>query len=432
MKSAVFLPAKSSSDRIENKNLRPLDGKPLFLHTLEKLITSGVFDEVWLDTDSPAIAQMAVYTGCKVMIRDASLATNKTDGHKLLVNEALQTDADLIAQVLCTSPFISRETMKNAVDTLKNSSAYDSAVLVRNERFYFWNAGRPAYDLTRIPNSVDLPISTFETMGFYLIRREVALSLARRIGERVLQLPATPLEAIDVNWPEDLEVANLIAAGYREKERKLHSNISRLFTSCLLSDLLDDAGYPNQVIRDHRTASSGRKILGRAKTLKLRELLPGEDFRGIYGALFSYETIVPGDIIMVENELPDYAYFGELNANLAIRSGALGAVVGGCTRDSSDVDRLDFPVFARGFSCQDVRKRATVDHINQPIKIGSVTINPGDLVFCDNEGIVVIPRSVEKRIIEESLNNAANERHLLADIAKGVVVSELTKKYGNF
>lgn len=55
-----------------------------------------------------------------------------------------------------------------------------------------------------------------------------------------------------------------------------------------------------------------------------------------------------------------------------------------------------FPVFARGFSCQDVHKRATVDHINQPIEIGSLTSNPGELVFYDDEGIVVISGLVEK------------------------------------
>ncbi len=61
------------------------------------------------------------------------------------------------------------------------------------------------------------------------------------------------------------------------------------------------------------------KFLGRANTLKLRDLNEGEDIKGIYSALDSYDSIIPGDIILAQNDTPDYAYFGELNAHLAIR-----------------------------------------------------------------------------------------------------------------
>ena len=55
MRVVAFLPAKGNSDRVKNKNLRLLDGKPLFLHTLEKLINFDLFDDVYLDTESDEI-----------------------------------------------------------------------------------------------------------------------------------------------------------------------------------------------------------------------------------------------------------------------------------------------------------------------------------------------------------------------------------------
>lgn len=432
MKVAAFLPAKGNSDRVKNKNLRLLDGKPLFLHTLEKLVNSQIFDEVYLDTESDEIIDLAKNIDCNIMRRDPSLATNKTDGHQLFLNQVNHTDADIIVQVLCTSPFISNETLKIAVDVLKQQEEYDSVVLVRREKMYLWQDGQPKYNLTRIPNSVDLPDTIIETMGLYAVRANVARQLKRRIGNKPYLINASPLEAIDVNWQEDAELADLIAAGAREKERKLLANLGRLINSALLSDILDDLGLHHQIIRGLNLNLEQDKVMGRAKTLKLRKLKEEEDFKGIYDALYSYSTIVPGDIIMIENEAGEYAYFGELNANLAIRAGAVGAVIGGVTRDSADVKRLSFPVFAKGYSCQDVRKRATVESVNQPICIECVQIAAGDLVFGDKEGVVVIPKQYEQQVLNMALQHASNEKRLLVDIAQGIEIDELTKKYGFF
>ena len=106
MKIVAFLPAKGSSSRIKNKNLQLLDGKPLFLHTLEKLVGSNIFDDVYLDTESQEIIDLASEVNCKILHRDPSLASNKTDGNDLFLNEIKNIEAHIYVQVLCTSPFI--------------------------------------------------------------------------------------------------------------------------------------------------------------------------------------------------------------------------------------------------------------------------------------------------------------------------------------
>ena len=432
MKIAAFVPAKGTSDRIDNKNIKPLDGKPLFLHTIDKLLACDFIDEVVLDTDSELIIGLAGDRACTVLRRDPALATNKTDGNALFLNQVNHTDADIIVQVLGTSPFIEPDTIARGIEILRSQPEYDSVLLVRRDKMYLWEDGKPAYDSLNIPNSGTLPDTVMETMGMYMMRRADALRIGRRIGERPFLLDATPLEAIDVNWPDDFALADVIAAGRREKERHLLSNLKGLFTSSMLSDILDDLGYTNQIIRGLAPNISSSRILGRANTLRLRPLEPGEDFRGIYTALESYAGIVPNDIIMVENQVGEFAYFGELNANLAIRCGAAGVVVGGVTRDSADVIKLGLPVFAKGYSCQDVRKRATVDTINRRICIEGVTVRPEDLVFRDNEGIAVIPRIVEKQVIAAAFKSASNEKKILIDISMGANVESLTKDYGFF
>lgn len=430
MKVAAVLPVKGTSTRIENKNKKLVDGKPLFLHTLEKLVLCDFIDEVYLDTESEDIIELASEVNCKILIRDKSLASNKTDGNRLFMNEVNNIDADIYIQVLCTSPFIEPATIKNGIDVVKGGT-HDCAVLVRKEKMYQWDEKGPIYDIENIPNSFTLNDTIIETMGLYIIKKESALKVQRRIGETPYLLEATALEAIDVNYPEDFEIASLIAAGRREQQRKLLDNIKNNLTSAMLSDILDDLGVDG-VISGLQINLENRRIFGRSKTLKLRKLKDKEDYKGIYDALESYNTIIPNDIIVVENDTPEYAYFGELNANLAIRSGAGGAVIGGKTRDSIEVRDLGFPVFSNGTTCRDVRKRATVESINKTIRIEGVSIAPHDLIFGDKDGIVVIPQHIENIVLEKAFEVIKNEKSILLDVANGMSVSDLTKNYGFF
>lgn len=431
MKVVAIVPAKGSSDRVENKNARLLDGKPLVVHTLEKLLRCRTVDEVYLDTESDDLAALAAHLPVRRLTRSPFLATNGTDGHALLLNEVQHIEADIYVQVLCTAPFLGADTIDRAVDVLRTRPEHDSVALVRREKQYEWRDGQPAYGLGRIPNSVDLPAVTIEAMSLYAIRREAALETGRRFGDRVHLMEATPLEAIDVNTPGDFELAGFIASGRRERERTMLRILRSELTSSVLSDILDDLGA-STVVRGLPPSTVDAAIVGRASTLKLRPLRDGEDYAGIYRALRSYEQIVPNDVIVVENGLPEYAYFGDLNARLAIRAGAVGAVIDGATRDSSAVRRLGFPVFARGTSCVDVRRRATVDAIGGPVTIGGVRVEPGELVFADGDGVVVIPRALEDQVIGLAVETLSKESRITLEIAKNVPAEDIRRAAGNF
>ena len=432
MKVAIFLPAKGTSERVPSKNTKLLDGKPLFLHTLEKLVYSNLDAEIFLDTESDDIFSLASHLKFSKLKRDNLLASNKTDGHALFYNEVVNCDADIIIQILGTSPFIEVSTIQSAIDAIK-LEGYDSAVLMQKEKQYTWNDNGPNYNIENIPNSKDLPWTNIETMGLYAVRRDVALSNKKRLGQNTKKIYGNKLECIDVNYPDDFELANLIASGAREKERSLLRNISIHLSSPLLSDLMDDLDLSAENVVTSLSANiENKKIFGRANTLKLRAIKDGEDFNGIYDALSSYDTIVPNDVIVVENEISDYAYFGELNANLAIRSGAVGAIIGGKTRDNDNVKNLDFPTFSTGYVAQDVRKRAVVDSMNKPIQLFGKNVNPGDLIFADNEGVIIIPRIHEKKVMDEVFQRISNENNILFDIACGKHVNDLVNNYGAF
>src|SRR3989344_4130948 len=190
VKVVAFLPAKGSSERIKNKNMQLLDSKPLFLHTLAKQISCDFIDEVYLDSESEKIFEIASHLNFKKLKRDKNLAKNSVDGNQLLLNEVNHADADIYIQILCTSPFIEISTIKRGVDILKKNKSYDSVVLVKKDKQYIWEKGKTKYDLNKIPNSKDLPDTFIETMGLYIIRKSAALKTKRRIGEKPFLMEA--------------------------------------------------------------------------------------------------------------------------------------------------------------------------------------------------------------------------------------------------
>ena len=438
MRVYAFVPAKGTSDRVTNKNMRFLDGERLYIRALKTLLSCKEIDQVFLDTDSSRLYELVDYLPITFMKRDRCLATNKTDGHQLFLNEIRSyPQADIYVQMLCTSPFIRSETIDRAIQTLKSNNTYDSAILMKRDKYYFWNRNKPSYNQEHIPNSVDLPDTISESMGLYIHKKDSALKTKRRYGENPLFIFGSAEELIDVNTPDDLKFAECYAKGIRCQENARLNLMKHFVTSAALSDLLDDMHVEKKqacgaVVAGWRVNLPNIKVLGRANTLKLRALRPDEDYNGIYQALKSYEGLTENNVICVENELKEYAYFGDLNARLALRSGASATIIDGMTRDLSETKQLNYPVIARGYNAIDVRRRATVDYINKPIRIGGYLITPGDLIFVDAYAMVVIYQKYEKEVIERVLKTFESERAIITDILTHKSIHDITENHGSF
>ena len=95
MRTVAFVPAKGESSRIRNKNTVILDGEYLFKRKLIQLLACPEIDDVYLDTESEKIIELASDLPVKILKRNAKLASNSTDGHELFANECAKVDADL-------------------------------------------------------------------------------------------------------------------------------------------------------------------------------------------------------------------------------------------------------------------------------------------------------------------------------------------------
>ncbi|MFW9908719.1 MAG: RraA family protein [Candidatus Thorarchaeota archaeon] len=99
-----------------------------------------------------------------------------------------------------------------------------------------------------------------------------------------------------------------------------------------------------------------------------------------------------GDIITINaGGALDCSAWGQVLTRIGLSIGVRGAVVDGTSRDILDIDKLHFPVFARGRHPGTMRGRMDMESVGEPITCGGVTVNPGDFIFADGDGVVVVP-----------------------------------------
>ena len=147
-----------------------------------------------------------------------------------------------------------------------------------------------------------------------------------------------------------------------------------------------------------------------------------EDHLPMFSAL---EAAEPGDVLVVVNGGGRRAVCGELFATEAKRRGLAGIVIDGLCRDVAGLRRLGLPFFARGTvpaSGSTVSRAA----LGQPVRFGGVDVARGDIVFGDDDGLVIAPADRIAAALEGGEAIARAERAMLAAMSKGRALHDLT------
>src|SRR5215813_4679803 len=162
--------------------------------------------------------------------------------------------------------------------------------------------------------------------------------------------------------------------------------------TCVLSDALEALGGFGAVGGIVPTWECGR-VAGRARTVLLRRLAPGESPPlGPHLGARTVEAGEPGDVVVVAHAgRSDSAGWGGLLSAAALSAGLRGCLVDGACRDVDDAVALGFPLFARSTTPATARGRTVEDAYEVPVRLGDVTVRPGDYVVADRTGVVVIP-----------------------------------------
>jgi regulator of RNase E activity RraA len=207
--------------------------------------------------------------------------------------------------------------------------------------------------------------------------------------------------------------------------------ISEHLYSSVLADILDEAGYRNQVIRPEvRPLYAGAKVVGRAATMLAVEVseLPPEPYHLLMELL---DGLRAGEVVVgaVQAQVRA-ALWGELLSTHTRAKGGRGVVLDGLSRDSWGIVEMKFPVFATGLSPADSRGRLEVISIRGTIPVGGVSVANGDLIVADADGCVVVPVAIEDDIIAKAIQKVSGEDKMRDVLRKGASIREVFKEYG--
>ena len=114
----------------------------------------------------------------------------------------------------------------------------------------------------------------------------------------------------------------------------------------------------------------------------------------------------------------------------AIALKAVGAVVDGYTRDTNEILRLGFPTFSVGSYAQDQGPRGKVIDYRVPIEFGGITVRPGDIVFGDLDGVIIVPQEVEFDVFSGAIEKARGEKLVKQALEKGMSTVDAFAKFG--
>ena len=199
-------------------------------------------------------------------------------------------------------------------------------------------------------------------------------------------------------------------------------------------DILDDLGYRNQAM--HQRLRPLLKdpehcgFVGRARTFRWMETdyIQEENPYGL--EIEAMDSLNSGNVVVHSTDYGGTnAPWGELMSTIAKQKGVSGCVCDSQIRDCVRIMKMGFPVFYAGIRPLDSKGRAVVMAYDVPIKCGEVLVNPGDIVYADFDGIVVIPRTIERKVFEKAANKVNYENLSRKELLSGKSLREVYDKY---
>lgn len=212
----------------------------------------------------------------------------------------------------------------------------------------------------------------------------------------------------------------------------LSDRLSRLYTG-IIHDVLRQQGLGGQVLpSDIRPVINGQHTAGVAFTAtgRLDETLTPDESLLAWTELLS--AAPRGSVVVLAANDSSYAHMGELSAETLASRGVNGFVTDGGTRDVRFLREIGFPVWCRYATPADIVGRWTVAGMGESVTIGSVRIEPDDLVIGDDDGVAVIPKGVAEEVIGKSEELVSTEDTVREAIRGGMSPKDAYLKYRKF
>ncbi len=210
MKTVAFVPIKMNNERTPGKNTRCFDdGTPLITYFLNTLVNVNGFDEIYVFCSNPEIKKFLL-PGIFYLERPVFLDTQNATPQDIISEFMHRINADIYAVCHCTSPFVKKKHFEECINAVQ-SGKFDSAFTGEKIQKLLWSNNKPLnFNAENIPRTQDLEPIFSEISAAYVFTKDVFLNTGKRIGNNPHITEVTGIECVDIDYPEDFEIANAI------------------------------------------------------------------------------------------------------------------------------------------------------------------------------------------------------------------------------
>lgn len=199
----------------------------------------------------------------------------------------------------------------------------------------------------------------------------------------------------------------------------------RLDTTCV-SDANDKLGLPACGLYHIRPATTGHSCCGQAFTV---HYVPCGSVKGTVGDFL--DDVEPGQVVVIDNGGRDWCtVWGDIMSLDASLKGVAGTVIDGVCRDLPAIEKLGYPIYAKGTYMVTGKDRVYVDAVECPVAVSGVQVNPGDVIMADDSGAIRIPRERAVEVLEIAESIAATEAEIEQLVRQGIPLKEARKRTG--
>lgn len=207
----------------------------------------------------------------------------------------------------------------------------------------------------------------------------------------------------------------------------------------LVGDILDGLGFQHQFLPPNiKPLNQDFVVIGRAMPVLeadvFEETVENTNnplMKKPFGIMFeALDSLKKNEVYICSGSSPRYALWGGLMSTRAIKLKAAGAVMNGYSRDTNEILNLNFPTFSFGGYAQDQGPRGKVIDYRVPIEIQGTRINPGDIVYGDRDGVLIVPKEAETKAFMGAIEKARSEQLVKKALEEGMSTVDAFNKFG--
>ena len=210
MKTVAFIPIKLNNERTPGKNIMKFfDGTPLIHFVQKKLLDVRGIDQIYCYCSNPKIEDYLL-DGVRYFERTAKLDTKETRCNDIIKAFTNDVEADIYIMAHATSPFVTSAHIQECLDAVK-SGQYDSAYAAVRMQNFIWYKEKPLnFDISNNLRTQDMEPIFCELSTPFVFTKEAYKTYGGRTGKKPYRCECSTIEGIDIDYPEDFELANVV------------------------------------------------------------------------------------------------------------------------------------------------------------------------------------------------------------------------------